>query len=122
MIGVALIVSISLMTVTSIGLVFLNALLITQLRREHQEIYESIGSPRWLWAEVGASNSAMCFVFGSQWKSMNDSFLVKLCWLSRMVYVVHFSIATIAILTFISAMFIWAVYTAALPTTPTSPV
>ena len=89
----------ALVCATLIGGVIQNARLVTRLRRDHHALYESIGSPGWLWNWPRSRNSVMDFVFGSGCANLNDSVLANVCWQSRILYIVHFSVCIIALLT-----------------------
>jgi len=100
MLEVVLIVEISsLLLVIPIGLMVTNALVITRLRREHPEIYESIGAPGWVFGEKGTRNSTLFFAFGCEWKKLDDSILAKLCWIYRGLFITQIAILPILMLT-----------------------
>jgi len=79
------------------------AWLFRRLRNYHQPAYESLGSPTLFWNNLPRNQWLFAkFLFSSQWKSLDDPMLIRVCWIMRILLCA----CTVGVL-LVMAAFIW---------------
>ncbi len=62
--------------------------LISVLRRDHPELYEELGHPRFFWGgDSGATWKFSRFLFSKRSRLTGDSQVTRLCFVARLLYV-----------------------------------